>query len=266
MTIKGVSNKKRRGGAAPGGRLYKRVADELRASITAGNYPVGRRLPAERELAEMFNVSRPTVREAVIALELQGLVEVRVGAGVFVTEPGAGERVRNGAPELTIGPFELMEARKIIESETAALAATLIDDEQLERLDAIIDRMEEENRLEIQGESADRQFHVAIAESTGNSALAAVIDNLWEIRQTSPMMISLMEKARSKGVKPVVDEHRRIVAALRQHNPAAARAAMQGHLTRVIESLLHATETEAMKRVQTEIAARRQRFRGPGSA
>jgi DNA-binding FadR family transcriptional regulator len=79
-------------------------------------------------------------------------------------------------------------------------------------------------------------------------------------------MISLMEKARSKGVKPVVDEHRRIVAALRQHNPAAARAAMQGHLTRVIESLLHATETEAMKRVQTEIAARRQRFRGPGSA
>jgi GntR family transcriptional repressor for pyruvate dehydrogenase complex len=263
MSSKNVSNKKRRGGAAPGGRLYKRVADELRAAILAGTYTPGRRLPAERELAEMYSVSRPTVREAVIALELQGLVEVRVGAGVFVLEPGAAERLRGAGPELTIGPFELMEARKIIESETAALAATLIDDEQLERLDRIIDRMEEENRLEIGGESADHQFHVAIAEATGNSALAAVIDNLWVIRETSPMMNNVLTKARSKGVKPMVDEHRKILAALRQHNPAAARAAMQGHLTRVIDELLQATETEAMQRVQTEIAARRQRFRRP---
>jgi GntR family hexuronate regulon transcriptional repressor len=263
MSSKNGSNKKRRGGAAPGGRLYKRVADELRAAILAGTYTPGRRLPAERELAEMYSVSRPTVREAVIALELQGLVEVRVGAGVFVLEPGTGERLRSAGPELTIGPFELMEARKIIESETAALAATLIDDEQLERLDRIIDRMEEENRLGSGGENADHQFHVAIAEATGNSALAAVIDNLWVIRETSPMMNNVLEKARSKGVKPMVDEHRKILDALRQHNPTAARAAMQGHLTRVIDELLQATETEAMQRVQTEIAARRQRFRRP---
>ena len=257
-------DRRRRGGAAPGGRLYRRVADELRAAMLAGQYPAGHRLPAERELAEMFNVSRPTVREAVIALELQNLVEVRVGAGVFVLDPSAAGRVRGVGPDLTIGPFELMEARKIIESETAALAATLIDDEQLNRLGAIIDRMEEENRLEIQGESADRQFHVAIAESTGNSALVAVIDNLWEIRQTSPMFIRMMERARSKGVKPVADDHRRIVAALRKRDPAAARAAMHSHLTRVIESLLQATETEDMKRVQSQIQARRQRFKRPG--
>src|SRR6202030_129567 len=114
----------------PGGGLSRRAADELRAPILAGQYPPGRRLPAERELAEMFNVSRPTLREAVIALELQNLVEVRVGSGVFVLDPGAAGRVRGAGPDLTIGPFELMEARKIIESETAALAATLIDDEQ----------------------------------------------------------------------------------------------------------------------------------------
>jgi GntR family transcriptional regulator, hexuronate regulon transcriptional repressor len=197
----------------------------------------------------------------VIALELQGLVEVRVGAGVFVLEPSAAGRSTSAGTELTIGPFELMEARRIIESETAALAATLIDDEQLERLDAIVARMEEENRLQLQGESADRQFHVAIAESTRNSALAAVIDNLWEIRETSPMMINLMQKARSKGVRPMVDEHRRIVAALRARDPEAARSAMQRHLARVIEELLHATETEAIERVRTEIAARRRRFK-----
>ena len=134
-----MSDKGRRA-AATGGRLYKRVADELRAAILAGRYPAGRRLPAERELAEMFEVSRPTIREAVIALELQHLVEVRVGAGVFVLD--AGTAGRGVGPELTIGPFELMEARKIIETETAALAATLIDDEQLDRLDKIIERME----------------------------------------------------------------------------------------------------------------------------
>lgn len=242
-----------------GGRLYKRVADELRAAILAGRYPAGRRLPAERELAEQFNVSRPTIREAVIALELQNIVEVRLGAGVYVLEPGTNSRAGSG-PELTIGPFELMEARKIIEPETAALAATVITDEQLDGLDAIIDRMEEENRLEIQGENADRQFHVGIAASTGNSALVAVIDDLWHRRQTDPFFFRLMEKARSKGVKPVADDHRRILAALRKRDPAAASAAMRDHLTRVIETLLKATETEAMERVQTELAARRQRY------
>jgi GntR family hexuronate regulon transcriptional repressor len=248
----------REAGAA--GRLYKRVADELRGAILSGLYPPGRRLPAERELAEKYAVSRPTVREAVIALELQGLVEVRMGAGVYVVEQNVIERVRGSGPVFSIGPFELMEARKIIESETAALAATLIDEEQLQRLEEIIERMEEENRLEIQGESADRQFHVALAESTGNSALVSVIDQLWEIRQTSPMMINLMKKARSQGVKPVADDHRRIVAALRKKDPEAARAAMQRHLTRVIDQLLRATEAEAMQRMQTEIAARRRRF------
>ena len=254
-----MSDKGRRSGAVPGGRLYKRVADDLRAAILSGRDPAGRRLPAERELAEMFSVSRPTIREAIIALELQHLVEVRVGAGVFVLEASAAER--GSGPELTIGPFELTEARKIIESETAALAATLIDDEQLDRLDKIIDRMEEENRLEIQGENADRQFHLGIAEATGNSALVAVIDDLWRRRETSPMVVNTMEKARSKGIKPVADDHRRILAALRKRNPAAARAAMQDHLTRVIDTLLKATESEAIERVQTEIAQRRERYR-----
>jgi GntR family transcriptional repressor for pyruvate dehydrogenase complex len=256
-----MSDKGRRTGAVPGGRLYKRVADELRAAILAGRYQTGRRLPAERELAEMFKVSRPTIREAIIALELQHLVEVRVGAGVYVLD--AATAGRGIGPELTIGPFELMEARKIIESETAALAATLIDDEQCDKLDKIIDRMEEENQLEIQGENADHLFHVGIAEATGNSALVAVIDDLWRRRETSPMVVNTMEKARSKGVKPVVDDHRRILAALRKRNAAAARAAMQDHLSRVIETLLKATETEAMERMHAEVAARRERYRRP---
>jgi GntR family hexuronate regulon transcriptional repressor len=260
MNIKSVSS------TAPGGRLYKRVADELRTAILAGRYPPGRRLPAERELGEMFNVSRPTVREAVIALELQGLVDVRVGAGVFVLAPSAAQHERAGSAELSIGPFELMEARKLIESETAALAAMLIDDEQLGGLERLIERMAEETRLGIPAEAADRLFHLAIAECTGNSALVAVIDNLWKIRETSPMVVKLMDKARFKGIKPHVDDHRYIVAALRKHDSAAARAAMQDHIACVIDALLQATETEALQRIQNEIAERRRRFRQPGLA
>jgi len=125
--------------------------------------------------------------------------------------------------------------------------------------------MAEENRLEIQGESADRQFHVAIAECTGNSALVAVIDDLWEIRETSPMVINLMEKARSKGVKPVVDEHRRIVA-----SPAQARSgccprddAGPHHPRGWMRLLQGQPKLKPCNACRPRIAARRNRFRRP---
>src|SRR5579859_6975796 len=113
------------------GRLYERVAEELAQRIAAGEYPVGRRLPSERDLAQAYTVSRPTIREAIIALELDGLVEVRLGSGVYVTArlPRGGE-----AGAMDVGPFELLEARRAIEGESAALAAGLISDEQLQEL------------------------------------------------------------------------------------------------------------------------------------
>ena len=97
-------------------------------------------------------------------------------------------------------------------------------------------------------------------------ALVTVIENLWRIRETSPMVVQLIDKTRSKAVKPHVEEHRHIVAALRKHDSAAARAAMREHITCVIDALLQATETEALQRIQNEIAARRRRFRQPDLA
>src|SRR5216110_1658100 len=106
-------------------RLYEQIAQTLSKDIADGKYEVGQRLPSERELAQNFKVSRPTVREAIIALELDGLVEVRLGSGVYVMsrQPPGG---REGAKD--IGPFELLEARHAIEGEAAALAAVRIDD------------------------------------------------------------------------------------------------------------------------------------------
>src|SRR6266478_3657647 len=111
-------------------RLYRQIADQIRELIRSGEFVAGSRLPPERDLAKQLGVSRPSVREALIALEVEGLVEVRIGSGIYVLgpsvraegeDPGGGPV--HGAVDATAGPFELMRARYTIESECAALAA-----------------------------------------------------------------------------------------------------------------------------------------------
>src|SRR6187431_198812 len=116
-------------------RLYEQIAQQLARAIADGKYEIGQRLPSERELAQTFEVSRPTVREAIIALELDELVEVRLGSGVYVKnrQPPSGAE---GAKD--IGPFELLEARHAIEGEACALAALRIDDAQLRQLSELV--------------------------------------------------------------------------------------------------------------------------------
>jgi GntR family transcriptional repressor for pyruvate dehydrogenase complex len=102
-------------------RLYRQIAEQLRALIRAGEYPVGSRLPPERDLAAQLKVSRPSVREALIALEVEGLVEVRMGSGIWVIapEPAPSAAYIDGV----LSPFEIIRARQLIECELAALAA-----------------------------------------------------------------------------------------------------------------------------------------------
>jgi GntR family transcriptional repressor for pyruvate dehydrogenase complex len=226
-------------------------------AIVSGHYRVGDRLPPERELALSFGVSRPTVREAIIALELNGLVEVRMGSGVYVT---AVRSAREGAIPMDIGPFELTEARLIFEPEVAALAATQMTPEALTELEALLREMEQGNRTG-NGEVADRRFHQRIADATRNSALSAMIDSLWTIRDSSPQCARMFEKSRAKGYLPVVAEHRAILEALRAGDPRAAYGAMKSHLARVLTYLLDATEVAAMEETKARMAAQRARFK-----
>jgi len=150
------------------GRLYERVAQDIAGKIAAGQHVVGQRLPSERDLAQAYSVSRPTIREAIIALELDGLVEVRLGSGVYVTArlPRDGQ-----AGEMDVGPFELLEARRAIEGEACALAAALISDDQLDELQTLVAEMQAENARDVvMSEDADRRFHMLIANATQNSA------------------------------------------------------------------------------------------------
>jgi GntR family transcriptional regulator, hexuronate regulon transcriptional repressor len=238
------------------GRLYQQLARSLIATIDSGAYRVGDRLPAERELAVEYDMSRPTVREAIIALEVQGLVEVRVGSGVYVKRK-PGEKDATG---FNITAFELTEARLMFEGEAAALAATLITDEELDQLDVLVKRIDRENRIAGANDQADRDFHLLIAKATRNSAVMLEVESLWRLRQTSPECALLLEKARTAHVKPVVEEHTAIVKALRTRNPTKARAAMRAHLSAVMEHLLFNTEQRAVDDARRSLQQAKARF------
>jgi GntR family transcriptional repressor for pyruvate dehydrogenase complex len=238
-------------------KLYQQVAAAISEAIASGLYPKGQRLPSERDLAEEFGVSRPTIREAMLALEIRGMVEARHGSGVYVTNAAPDPAQ---PPELDISAFELTEARALFEGEAAALAATIITDEELETLEKILADMVEENAGDGRGEQADRRFHLAIAEATRNAAIVSVIETLWDARYRSPLCGHMLNRARAVGVKPRIDEHRRLLDALKARDPQQARRAMREHLERVIEGLLAATEIEALERARTEVAAKRTEY------
>ncbi|MDB5458203.1 MAG: GntR domain protein [Caulobacter sp.] len=235
-------------------KLYQQVATAIADSIRDGVYTPGQRLPSERDLAEDYRVSRPTVREAMIALEIRGLVEARHGSGVYVTQAPPAE---TPAPELDIGAFELTEARRLFEGESCALAATTITEAELAELETILAEMVDENNRDVSGDLADRRFHVAIAQATRNAAIVTTVENLWDLRYKSPLCKAMLARARQVGVRPLIDDHREILDSLKAHDPRAARDAMREHLGRVIDNLLTATEMDAMQRARNEAAARR---------
>jgi GntR family transcriptional repressor for pyruvate dehydrogenase complex len=242
--------------ASKSNRLYQRVADQLSAAIASGQLPIGERLPAERELSVAHKVSRATIREAIIALELAGLVEVKMGSGVYVI----GMPSTDGLPvPMDVGPFELTEARMLFEGEVAALAATQISDLELADLEKLLKEMDAANKRG-NGEEVDRQFHQAIANATRNAAMASVVESLWTIRLRSPQCIRLFHKSRARGTQPVVAEHRAILNALHAHDALAARDAMRKHLKLVLDYLLDATESEVMAEAKAKAAAQRDRF------
>ncbi|MBT0669220.1 FadR family transcriptional regulator [Novosphingobium profundi] len=240
-------------------KLYQRVAQELEAAIRKGVYQPGARLPAERVLAEDFKVSRPTIREAVIAMEIRKIVEVVHGSGVFVVErlpeDGAGG-------ELNVGAFELIEARIMFEGEAAGLAASVITPEALATLADLLARMESLSPGSDEELGLDRRFHLAIAEATQNTLVAQSVEHMWDLRENSELCRHMFEQARQVGIVPRPEEHRQIYEAIARRDPQAAREAMRAHLVRVSEDLLQVTELEMIEQARRAIKEQRQRIGG----
>ncbi|WP_371262526.1 FadR/GntR family transcriptional regulator [Sphingobium sp. YR768] len=238
-------------------KLYQNVAQRIEQDIEDGIYPKGTRLPPERELAEQFDVSRPTVREAIIALEIRNLVEVKHGSGVYVLGSSSTDGT---AAELDVGAFELIEARIMFEGEAAALAAIVMTDSELRRLGGILSKMESVDPISADELALDRQFHLAIAQGTRNSLVEQSIEQLWDLRDTSPLCRHMFAQARQSGITPRPHEHRRIFDALEARDADLARAAMRDHLRRVSEDLLIVTELELIEKAKQDIVDKRRRL------
>jgi DNA-binding FadR family transcriptional regulator len=210
-------------------RLYRVVADRIQALIREQQIEPGERLPSERDLATQLSVSRASLREALIALELGGVIEVRGGSGVYVSEvpvPAA------AVPEAGPGPFEVLSARRLIEAEVAAIAARVATDSAVDAILLAVEEMERHHANHSHNEQADRNFHLTIARATGNSALVGVMEYLWD--QRGRLWHKLKEHFQTEELRQeTLSDHRRILQAIATHDPAEARRAMRAHLERV---------------------------------
>jgi DNA-binding FadR family transcriptional regulator len=209
-------------------RLYRQIADQIRALIAEGEFTPGERLPPERDLARQLGVSRPSLREALIALEIETLLDVRVGSGIYVTQPNSSQRTAELAG--ASGPFEVIRARRLIEGECAALAAKAATPAQLRAIREAHAAVLEESKRDHNPLGADRLFHVRVAEASGNSALVLVVQTLWDQRM-GPLYRTLERKLEYPMMaSDTIREHKAIVAAIARHDARAARRAMHQHM------------------------------------
>lgn len=237
-------------------RLYRKVADKIVELISSGAYPPGTRLPGERELAERFDVSRVVVREAEISLEALGFVEIKVGSGVYVLSRESADL--NRLPH--ISALELTQTRLMFESESAALAATEITDDQISRLEETIERMANAERNSVEGDEADRDFHFTIAEASGNAANIFIMQHIWRMRTEIPDVKKIHSTVCESDIAQRAQEHESILDALRDRNPQKARLAMRAHFSRLLEALVIASEKQAIEEARRRSNENRQKY------
>ncbi|MBC6403150.1 MAG: FadR family transcriptional regulator [Hyphomonadaceae bacterium] len=240
----------------PEKRLYHTVANQILELIDSGVFPPGSRLPGERDLAEKLGISRVTVREAEIALQAQGRIEIKVGSGAYVVD--GSKTMFNGLPK--VGPFELTEARALFEAETAALAAPIITDESIAELELYIAVMSGKVESDMTADEADAAFHNAIARATNNHAIIFVIDSMWKMRTEAAKLQKIYRNVCDKDLSYREKEHQAILDALKNRDSSGARKAMRAHFTRMIEALLTESEKEAYKELERKTSESRSRF------
>jgi GntR family transcriptional repressor for pyruvate dehydrogenase complex len=211
-------------------RLYQQIADQIRELIQQGGFEGGTRLPPERDLAQQLGVSRPSLREALIALDVEGTLEIRSGSGVYVSNPPPLDRPPKGTAALGDSPTEVMQARAAIEGAVVVLACARITDSALVHLRAIVAGMRTEIAARRNPFERDRQFHLFIAELSGNSIMVRLISELFDERH-SPISAKLSSRYESTRTwSAALKEHEAVLLALEARDPLAAQAAIRTHL------------------------------------
>ncbi|MFZ4709755.1 MAG: FadR/GntR family transcriptional regulator [Zwartia sp.] len=210
-------------------RVYQQIADQVLQLIRAGEFAVNSRLPSERDLAEQFKVSRPSVREALIALEVMGFVQIKMGSGVYVCKPNPR---KPPAPVKEFAPFELIQARALIEAEIAAQAAIHRTDAHLLELEQRLQDMGAQSAQQKNPLAADREFHTVLARATGNQVLASLVEQLFDARM-GVLFSRLANYFDTQTTwEQAIKEHRTVLRAVKARDPERARAAMRHHMER----------------------------------
>ena len=214
-------------------RLYEQIVEQIEQLILDGKLHPGDQLPSERELAEQFNVSRTAVREAVKALREKGLVEIEAGRGTFITH-GVSKALRHSLDWMVRSGdgnrlADLVQVRYILEPEIAALAAEMATDSDIESLERLVTVMDDAMASADVYVEADLEFHLALAGATQNQLIPTLIDPIVDLLRKQRSGIFLVEGGAQRGQY----HHKRILDAVKAHDPAFAREAMQAHLAQV---------------------------------
>lgn len=223
-------------------RSYKKIGELLKDELRKGVYQIGDRLPPERDIAERFDVSRTVVREALIMLEIENLISVKKGSGVYVI----GLPSSNDSFDLIdVGPFELLQARQLLESSIAEFAAIQATRNDILRLKEILRR--EYQTLNQGGDedySADEEFHCAIVEITQNEVLIKMQKDLWKYR-SNPMWKGLHSHIKEHHYRKLwLKDHEAILNSIQRKDPALAKKAMWQHIENVKKKLFELSNVD----------------------
>ena len=226
-------------------RLYEQIVEQIEDSILKGALKPGDQLPAERELAQQFGVSRTAIREAVKALREKGLVEAYSGRGTFVRD-GTSQAIRQSL-DLMIkigqqdGSPHLAELRAILEPEIAALAAIRIDEQHLASMREAVNVMDGARNDPDAYIEADLDFHLCLAEAAANPLILSLIDSIVGMLREQRMRIFQVDGGPERGQF----HHKRILEAVEKHSPEVARTAMRAHLQQVLQDSDFAPDEES---------------------
>lgn len=241
-------------------RSYARISTLLKERIATGEFVIGARLPPDRELTVHYDVSRPTMREALIALEVEGVVSIRPGSGVYVISKHP--RLEN-AFNIEVDLLEILQARRVMESEASALAAAQLSAVQLKSITDHIDDIRNFHEADdvVGFKHAHRRFHQSIAEASGNVAVTSAIATLWNIRpydsQIEMFTSTLRILANDKDFAYYIE----IVDSLRSGNPDKARIEMRNAYTVIIDLILDEMESKAIDTARKHIKSKRDLYR-----
>jgi GntR family transcriptional repressor for pyruvate dehydrogenase complex len=215
----------------PKERLYQEIVDQIQQQILSGALKPGDQIPAERDLAERFGVSRTAVREAIKSLTEKGLIEVFVGRGTFVTNLSPDRVVESMTILLRNEPHNvasLQEARELLEVPAARLAAMRRSDTHVARLRAIAAELEEEQTISARLVDGDTEFHVEMARATGNPVLVLLSQTIMALLRTERLY-----RDDFTGFSTAFADHRELVDAIADGDADRAGQAMADHLIHV---------------------------------